>query len=120
MQERHLTNLSLTSSIAGIFFLFLLVQTMELPESSAISLSFARDGEVVKIIGPIRKMASYDHATRLEVIPQQAVSVMIFDNLSTSFVSEEGAFVEVTGRVEHGKYGATILAEEVNVLQEYD
>ncbi|MBI1970703.1 hypothetical protein HYS47_03080 [Candidatus Woesearchaeota archaeon] len=120
MQERHLINLSLTSSIVGIFFLFLLVQTMELQESSSISASFARDGEVVKIIGPIRKMTSYDHAIRLDVIPQQAVSVMIFDNLSIPLVSEEGAFVEVTGRVEHGKHGVTILAEEVNLLHKPD
>lgn len=111
MKDSTLLRISLTTTIIGLISLFIILQTVELEETSFDSLNDKDEDEIVKIKGVIEKVTNKAELTIITLSQKVLLKGVIFENITLS----KGLEVEVIGRVSNYNGEKEILIEKISI-----
>lgn len=119
MKEETLLKLALSCSIAGICFLFIVVNTLDYREKQIINITSSDVDSTLKFKGVVAKSSSSSELTTFDLEQQCRTKVLLFKKNMTV---PAGTRVEVIGKVSENtdkKYGGDyeIIAQEVKIVK---
>jgi len=119
MKEATLLKLALSCAVAGICFLFIIVNALDYNEKTLDSIAASDVDATLKFKGVIAKPSSTAELTTFDLEQQCRTKVLMFNKNMTI---PAGASVEVIGKVSENtdkRYGGKyeIIAEEVKIVK---
>ena len=96
MKERNLLKISLIFSLIGIFALYLIAESINVPNSE---IDEIEKDEFVKLRGIVDKVNQQEKVAFIELIQPESISVVLFKD--EEFIDlQEGDYIEVEGMSE--------------------
>lgn len=109
MNNSFLLKLSLVCSIVGVVTLYLILQFVELDDSSIVELDDLSEGTLVKVVGVVESVNSREDFTVFSISQNVLVDAVVFDSVNIS----AGLRVEVTGKLEEYNGKKELLVEKI-------
>lgn len=95
MKERSLLKISLIFSLVGIFCLYLIAESIEVPNSKIVDIE---EDKFVKLRGIVDKVVDKDKVMFVSLIQPEEISVVLFREEYLDI--QEGDYIEVSGMTE--------------------
>jgi DNA/RNA endonuclease YhcR with UshA esterase domain len=113
MNENALFLISFLLSLAGLFVLFLLSESLDYTEETIQKITAERLADMVKIEGEITRVTNLANVTFLSVQQPCSLDVVIFEN--ATFLP--GEYIEVIGKGEEYEGKMEVIAHRIRIIQ---
>jgi len=108
MKEKTLLKTALICTIAGIFFLYIISENVELEEKSIFEAKQIND-EKVRISGYVEQITRKNDLTIITISKNESIDVVFFENIDF----DKGAVLDIVGEIKDYNGEKEIIAEKI-------
>lgn len=114
MKEKTLLKIALITSLAGLFILYIVSETIPISETAIDDVDKSDFGKDVKITGFVNKVVVAGNITIIEIEQPKRVSIVLADAVNVNL--SEGSTIEVIGKISEYKGKTQIRGTRVRVI----
>lgn len=111
MHSKTLIRVAMTSSLAGIIGLFIMLQAADIPLHDITSLKSMDEGSIVRSEGIVKRMSNNTNMTFIGIEVVETMDVIVFDKGNLRL--KQGDTVIVEGRLEDYQGETEIIADSI-------
>ena len=115
MDDNTLIKLALIIGVFGIIMLYFVSSITDIENSSIGKLNQLDDSQSVKVEGKITKIIKKDKVTYLELLQEETVKIIVFNDRNLSLKNNE--LVEITGKISENNNENEIIADKIILLR---